>query len=604
MDFERINHRKQTKMTSRQIIVNNDQEQGNRSFFTERLAYHLHGAHQCLSLLQGSNQSSEEQLLELTQQLVKKIEVLIHTQNHQTQMDRDQPEELETFRNGLQQPRLESRDQELNLAKRGNKDLMKANRKLKKRIRSLETRIDNLKIGLIEYSKLAEITLKLNKEESLEETDTSEAEKEIPESKTSKAMEDTSLETEKESNESKSNNPPEYLKKTQNKAIQVESQTQEIEIQSSAPTTPKKHKTVKISNNNLENQVQALHQAYLRSASSSIRNLSLVTQNYYDLKRNAYLGGDCTLLAIKAHDSFLVFTYKKGLLLLRNGKQLYTGAFKKILKDLIYIKDYNAYFFCAGAKIYRKDEDGNRPYPIIDISCGYRMAAAMRYSEINKRLIVNSLGGSAIAVMNLDTKEIEVVVKDPLGPSQSLDFSLLGENEDRVISARKDDRIMLYRFDYTEQKGEITSRVPVPLLEGRKEQIKALAVCTRREYVFIEIGQKFANSLCSRMILARVIGDTLTMVGKLDLFSQKLGFKMAFECYGYVGNHILWAGLTKKENGKIQVFDFDTETQDLKELKDRRISQAELNPAQLKKLGQDFYYIGYQARLQKLMFQF
>ena len=396
--------------------------------------------------------------------------------------------------------------------------------------------------------------------------------------------------------------PPEPSKTTQNKAIQVAEKNQEIiEIKptSSTTNTPQNRKP----KNQLENQVQELHQAYLRSAHKAITNLSVSIYNTYDLSKNPFLGEHCSLLALKDHNSFMISTAYKGILLLRNGTKLYSAPFKGFVKDLLYIEDYDAYFLSVGSHIYRKDINQKVPYKFMELSCGFRMAASFRYSKLNRRLIVNK-NFRTISVVNLDNQEVEIDIEDDFLNTQPLnDFRLLGELEDRVISARNDDYIILYKIDYARKKGSITAKIKVPLIKARKEQMIALAVCSKREYVFIEVGQTTTPSICCRMILERVIGDKLTLVGKLDQFSEKLGVKIAFECYGYIGNHILWVGLTKGKNGKIQIFDFDTETNDLAELIKCRRSFGELSPEKLNRIGQDFYYIGYNAKPKKLVFK-
>ena len=176
----------------------------------------------------------------------------------------------------------------------------------------------------------------------------------------------------------------------------------------------------------------------------------------------------------------------------------------------------------------------------------------------------------------------------------------MGEFEDRVLSAREDNTLLLYKIDYINKKGQVVAKLKVPVFELREEQVKTLSVGPNMQYVFMEVGQ--ANTtFCSRMILARVIGDELTLLEKIDQYSELLGVKIALECFGDVGNHILWVGLTQGKNGQVQVFDYDTETNHLKELKRLRIWHREQDPSQLVKLGQDFYYIGHKGNPRKLV---
>ena len=72
---------------------------------------------------------------------------------------------------------------------------------------------------------------------------------------------------------------------------------------------------------------------------------------------------------------------------------------------------------------------------------------------------------------------------------------------------------------------------------------------------------------------------------------------MSLRCLGYFGKNILWIGLSDNTIGGLQVCDDDTEKQELKELKDKRVDHQEVEPQELHPLGNKFYYTGRDGRL-------
>ena len=61
-------------MSASQLIDSKNSEEANNWFFKQRLSYYLHGAHQCLSQMGASERTTDEQLLQLTRELVGKID--------------------------------------------------------------------------------------------------------------------------------------------------------------------------------------------------------------------------------------------------------------------------------------------------------------------------------------------------------------------------------------------------------------------------------------------------------------------------------------------------------------------------------------------------
>ena len=99
-----------------------------------------------------------------------------------------------------------------------------------------------------------------------------------------------------------------------------------------------------------------------------------------------------------------------------------------------------------------------------------------------------------------------------------------------------------------------------------------------------------------------MVGPKVTFGAIIDKFAAKIPVKIALECYGYVGNNLLWVGLSKGQKGKAQVFDYNTKTKQFRELRHMRIPHEVTGPAKLAKIGNEFYYTGVKGNIKKLDF--
>ena len=73
---------------------------------------------------------------------------------------------------------------------------------------------------------------------------------------------------------------------------------------------------------------------------------------------------------------------------------------------------------------------------------------------------------------------------------------------------------------------------------------------------------------------------------------MKSGQKLALECFRYLGRHIVWVGLSSNPNGYVQVYHYNTDTDEFKELVHLSVRHMELNPTKLHLLKNKFYYTG------------
>ena len=353
-------------------------------------------------------------------------------------------------------------------------------------------------------------------------------------------------------------------------------------------------------------RVSILYQSRLRSiAKEQVEGVELVVEKAKGLEEEGLIGDEWTHVALKNRNSYMIGTMLKGLKIKENGALVYSGKLPEdegILTDMIYVESLNCYLIASLYQIKRKDIDEKPPYLYMNYDCGSRIGGCFRFSKIHERLIV-SKHSQNISAIDLERKQVEIEVENGVG-NDIIDFRLFGEQENRVIAVTGDGHVILYSLDYTQKRGSVVNSFNIELNCGRKEMPKSLSVCDKNEYCFVEIGQSESDSLCSRMILFKIRGDSLIKKASIDQHSQNLGHKYALESLGYFGRFILWVGLSMLENGVAQLYVYNTETSKFKELVGRRLSHREEDPVKIHRVGSYLYYTGRYGRLMRLRVKF
>ena len=345
-----------------------------------------------------------------------------------------------------------------------------------------------------------------------------------------------------------------------------------------------------------------------RLSKESLPNKELKLENFKvavdlvrDCQEEGLIGTFGTVVALKNQSSFLIGTYTKGLKLYESGVQVYSGAFPLKygpLRDMVFIPPLNCYFISYRNKTYRKDINNKPAYVCMDFRSGWREGACFRYSQLNQRLIINK-DFEKISVVNPKTRKLEIVFKKTTIGKEIADFRIFGENQDRVISLTRDGFVLLYNLSSPYLRG-VVSYNQINLIAERDEDCMSLAVCNKSSFAIAEIAQCDEKNICSRMVVFKITGDSLVKKAIIDQSHLQIAYKYALDCLGYAGKHILWLGLSKNKDGFVQVYDYDTESEGLRELQDKRVDHQEDWPAKLHRLDSDFYYNGDFGKVMKL----
>ena len=278
-------------------------------------------------------------------------------------------------------------------------------------------------------------------------------------------------------------------------------------------------------------------------------------------------------------------------------------AFKRI-SDVAYVESLDFYLIHIGGRILKKGIDALHPTRFTS----HRLAdspipsKSLKLANAHKKLITLSQDNKRIVVIDLETQIVDISTK-----SRHFihDFMVFGDDEDQVVSLLKKGFIMIDKFDYFNKSTETQSCYKFDLLEEREEELGSVTICCQNEYLLIQtvfIQSLSIAKLCSRFAILKLDkkGLDLTNMAILDEYDNLFRTLATVHCLGYLGNHILWIGLTNEFSGLVQVFDFDMEAIELKELKEKRVDHQELDVLKVVRVNNRFYYTGANQKIMRL----
>ena len=331
-------------------------------------------------------------------------------------------------------------------------------------------------------------------------------------------------------------------------------------------------------------------------------DLQLVLEIVDDLKEDGIIGDQWTQLALKNKSSFVIGTSRRGLILVENGKEIYSGKLpgnSAYLGDIVYLPCLNSYILDYAKKLYRKDINNKPPYLYLCLKGSNSPGTSLAYSPMNQRLILNK-DRESFVVINPKTNKLGIELKKQVG-NQIVGFRMFGHREDRIICLTYDCFVIISSLLRDKTRG-VKTHFKIRIPEGKSEMAESLGICDRHEFVLVEIRNR-ENSTCSRMLILRYEGEKFTITTSLDFSNQMLGYKLALGCFGYLGTRIIWVGLARggvARGGMAHLYDFDTKTGELRELTDKRLNHIEQLVFKLHPLNGHFYYTGNCGQFMKL----
>ena len=331
------------------------------------------------------------------------------------------------------------------------------------------------------------------------------------------------------------------------------------------------------------------HRTFLDHVAKSLEDPDHAERNHFAMKDStSYMIGGLS----KTNKRAVIF---------ENGAQLKPAKIPiyRKLKAITFIPPLNCYLMNIEGAIVRKDLNSGQPYPF-NTAFTTAVHGPLIYSDVLNRLVVCQAGKS-IAVINVEAKEIEIEAHKTIG-GNIVHFELVGVDHQKVVALTSNGLMLLYQLDFEKKIGYLMNYTKV-LLEGDERLLAhGLAVCDRGEYVFTQvIPRLFLKSPVetTRMTIFKVEGNVLVRKASVEYKTQKNMRLSCSKCCGYRGSHIFWLGLTMGAGGVTLLYDYDVEAERLKEV-EGRLSHGELNPMEIHRIENDFYYVGKYGKLMRL----
>ena len=337
------------------------------------------------------------------------------------------------------------------------------------------------------------------------------------------------------------------------------------------------------------------------SSQISLNDIKLRVREINDNQQMEVLGGNTTFIGFKNPSTYLILTFAKGMKVIKDNKQVFSAkcsARKLFNHEIIYVDFLDCFLLLANNDLYRKDIDGEVPYFFMSLSS---QACLLRYSKHNNPLILVQGKWGDLAVYDLKQKKKVLHLKNP-AKEMIKDVKLFGEKEEKFISVARSGSVWMRIFNFSMKKLISSFHLKIDPLEGREEEGNSIAICDKNQHVLVEMSEQ--AGFCSRMLVFQIKGNLLVLKANVDLIMSLRGYKSALACAGYFDKYILWVGLTSYKSNIAQLYCYELESNELKELEKKRVYHLENWPYRLEKLGGDFYYCGGNGKVLQLSLNF
>ena len=191
----------------------------------------------------------------------------------------------------------------------------------------------------------------------------------------------------------------------------------------------------------------------------------------------------------------------------------------------------------------------------------------LRYTQPGALRAISFKNKKEIAVINVKEKRLELLIKTRLDEPK-ISFRVFGKHQNQVVSLTRSGYLFLHIFNYSMRKLLICHQQRINLLKAFNEQALSLEVCDQSQLVLVQLTNQLN---CSRMLLFQLDGKNVVVKAAFDQHNWEIGLGMVLTCYGPIGGHILWVGVTQKKPYEGYLFDFDAQEGVLRELEDQRL---------------------------------
>ena len=379
---------------------------------------------------------------------------------------------------------------------------------------------------------------------------------------------------------------------------------------SSTPTIQEKRPTKPPSLSNKATQIQASLGAQLNEdlqlRTSVEGRIKIRVEEIADHRKEKLIGGWATKIAFKNPNSYLITSNEQGMKLVEENKTLFLGKLPKDpqwvrnVKEVIYVESLNCYFIQMPYKLFRKNIESKQA--TFDLLFD-NIHPQIEYSKENGRLIC--LDVPKLTVINLRTKEVEFKIESKYNPYSIKKFRLFGKY--RVVTVGTDAQdtvgsISLCKFNCEMRAGIFFRNAKFKLTDAEypnSDYYDDFQVSDDNRYCFLSFNGKIDQSeYLSRIVIFDALRDKLTLKVNIDLRNERIFPNRSLQYAGHAEKCNFWLAISEKR--KIKLFCYDTEKEEVKELEERRVDSGEYAVKRIDHIGDDFYYLGGNAKVMKL----
>ena len=318
--------------------------------------------------------------------------------------------------------------------------------------------------------------------------------------------------------------------------------------------------------------------------------------------------------AFKNPLSYLILC-RSGMKLIEDSTEIYSVSFPVVpllfpmpedsfrglrnVKDVIYVEHLGYYLCFCDCQYFRKDIDGNPPYPYTGEMPLGESGEKFRYSRLNQRLLLVRNG--QIHVFNFGSKRVELEILRNEGLRYSLvDYKLVGRKENKLVYLTFEGSIYIFCLNFEMRKicSKQRYQVQIDFHQRKHENGVALEVCDQGKFFLVNIRSAVRNCT-SRMIVFELRGHKLIQAADLDIRDEGHSIGLAMSFWKRIGKHLIWITLSRRL-GNALIFDFNGESGGLRELDGKRVRHKEFSPSKMCHFGDQFYFTGREGRISRL----
>ena len=273
--------------------------------------------------------------------------------------------------------------------------------------------------------------------------------------------------------------------------------------------------------------------------------------------------------------------------------------------DIVYHEPSDSYFYAAYSCLYRKDINGESPYPVLSYphKGGGGVKGVLGSSKGSKRLILEGRDKN-ISIFNPKTRKKELTFNFS-GFEEIRQFCMVGEDGEKFAVLSNSGCIFLFNSSLKNRGGDGNPYFcSYKIRANPANQYFLMTSCSRGEYLLVE--NSYFNETKTLQLL-KIEGDEIAEVMECNpsKFKKKEAKKYKIAqicCFGYNGSHLLFLCLPSKGQeywGNPFLVDFDLENNQISILNKSGKKHQARGPTGLCK-GRDYFYYSGQFKLMRM----